>query len=258
MNDILFDIVLLLAAAVLVVPLAQKLRLGSVLGYLIAGLVIGPAGLKLISDTENLAQVSELGVVFLLFIIGLELDPKRLWKLRMPIFGQGLAQIVLIASLTVGIACLCGLSWPVGLVIGLGFAMSSTAISTQVLKERGALQTAGGSAAFSILLFQDMAVVPILAVLPWLAGTGRAESAHPAWKILLILLFVITAGHFLLRHVFRLVASAHLREVFTALSLLMVVGLAALMQSLGVSMALGAFMGGVPPRHIRIPSRHRD
>lgn len=245
MNELLLDIVFLLAAAVLVVPLTQKVGLGSVLGYLIAGLAIGPHGFKFITATESIAQVSELGVVFLLFIIGLELDPKRLWKLRIPIFGMGLAQVLLVCALTTGLGLLCGLSWPTGVIVGLGFAMSSTAISTQILKERGMLASAGGSSAFSILLFQDIAVIPILALLPWLAGAPQPTNAQPAWKIVLVVAFVIFAGHYLMRHVFRLVASAHLREVFTALSLLMVVGLAALMQSLGVSMALGAFLGGV-------------
>ncbi len=246
MTQALLDIVALLAAAVLIVPLAQRLGLGAVLGYLLAGVLLGPSCLGVISAaSEHLNEVSELGVVFLLFLIGLELEPKRLWNLKIPIFGMGSLQVALVAALVTGAALAMGMEWRAGLILGLALAMSSTAIATQILKERNILNTAGGSAGFSILLFQDVAVIPILALLPVLAGTeGRGES-RPAWQILLVIVAVLVLGRLALRHVFRLVASAHLREVFTALCLLIVVGLAALMQSMGVSMALGAFMGGV-------------
>jgi glutathione-regulated potassium-efflux system ancillary protein KefC len=246
MTHALTEIAALLAAAVVIVPLAQRLGLGAVIGYLIAGVLLGPHGLGLISSSsEHLDQASELGVVFLLFLIGLELDLKRLWNLKWQIFGMGAAQILLLSLLTVGLALLFEVNWRSAIVLGLALSMSSTAIATQILKERNLLATAGGSAAFSILLFQDIAVIPILALLPLLAGMEGSRNAEPGWKILVVVAAVVVIGRVLLRHVFRLVASAHLREVFTALCLLIVVGLAALMQSMGVSMGLGAFLGGV-------------
>jgi glutathione-regulated potassium-efflux system ancillary protein KefC len=244
-NSFLLDAVLLLAVAVVIVPLAQRLGFGSVLGYLLAGLLIGPAGLKLVTAVDNISQASELGVVFLLFIIGLELDSKRLWRMKFAIFGMGSAQIVLISLLAGGCAYLLGLEWRAALVVGMGMAMSSTAISTQILKERNLLSTAGGSAAFAILLFQDIAVIPILTVLPLLAGRTQTSGAAPWWEILLVIGAVLGLGRLVLRQAYRLVASAHLREVFTALSLLTVFALSSIMHELGVSMALGAFMGGV-------------
>lgn len=242
--SILQDIVLLLAAGVLFVPLFQKLGLGSVLGYLLAGIVIGPFGTGLIFETTNMKQVSEMGVVFLLFIIGLELEPKRLWEWRTQIFGMGTLLVFIVTLLAGGAAKLFGQSDASALILGLAAAMSSTAIASQVLADRNLLKTHGGSSAFSILLFQDMAVIPILALLPLLAGVKQDQAVAP-WKILLALIAVVLAGQFFLRHVLRLVASARLREVFTALSLLLVLGMAALMENLGVSMALGAFIAGV-------------
>lgn len=244
-HNFLFDIVWLLAAGVVLVPLFQKTGLGSVLGYLVAGVILGPWGIGAITATESMVHVSELGVVFLLFIIGLELEPRRLWAWRMPIFGMGLMQVVGVSLVVALGARVFGLSWPAALVCGMAAAMSSTAIATQFLRERNLLSTSGGSSAFSILLFQDMAVIPILALLPHLAGEGGGGQAVSPWIILGVMIAVVVAGQFLLRHILRLVAGARLREVFTALSLLLVVGMAALMQSLGVSMALGAFIAGV-------------
>ena len=246
MNDMLYDIVLLLFSAVVVVPIAQRLGLGAVLGYLLAGVLIGPSGFRWITAVDQLNEVSELGVVFLLFILGLELDPRRLWSWKVPIFGMGSAQVLLVTALSVAIGVALGLPWSAALVIGLAFAMSGTAIASQILQERGLLNTTAGSSAFSILLFQDIAVIPILALLPLLAGAEYvAKDSQPVWKILVVIAGVIVAGRLLLRHIFRLVAASHQREIFTALCLLMVVGLAALMHSLGVSMGLGAFLGGV-------------
>jgi len=245
MHDFLLDATLLLAAAVVLVPLFQRLGFGSVLGYLVAGLIIGPGGLKLVSGVENLHEVSELGVVFLLFIIGLELNPKRLWSWRFRIFGMGTAQIALVTGFVGGILLLSGLSWQTSLVIGLATSMSSTAIGSGILRDRNLLSTPGGSSAFSILLFQDIAVIPILTLLPLLAGGTENKATAPAWEIFAVIAAVLLIGHYGLRQAYRMVASAHLREVFTALSLLTVVGLAGIMNSLGVSMALGAFMGGV-------------
>jgi glutathione-regulated potassium-efflux system ancillary protein KefC len=244
-HGVLTEILLLLAAAVVLVPVCHKLGLGSVLGYLIAGMLIGPSGFGLITNTESVSHVSELGVVFLLFIIGLELNPRRLWEWKMPIFGMGTAQIVLVTGLLFVLGRLSGWPWQMSLVAGLAGAMSSTAIASQILRERNLLSTRGGSSSFSILLMQDIAVVPLMALLPLLAGHGGKGQGTPVWVVLLVIGAVVTLGHYLLRHVFRLVAREQMREVFTALSLLLVVGLAAMMQSLGVSMALGAFLGGV-------------
>ncbi|MGZ3722450.1 MAG: monovalent cation:proton antiporter-2 (CPA2) family protein, partial [Bdellovibrionales bacterium] len=245
MSGFLLEAILLLASAVVIVPFIQRLGLGSVLGYLLAGLIIGPHGFKLITEIDNISQASELGVVFLLFIIGLELHPARLWSWRYQIFGMGSGQIILVTLLTAAAALAAGLSWQAALLVGLGISMSSTAISTQILKQRNLLQTSGGAAAFSILLFQDLAVIPILTIVPLLAGSSEKARGVPWWEILLVIGVVLGSGQIVLRLAYRLVASARLREVFTALSLLTVFGLAALMHWLGVSMALGAFMGGV-------------
>ncbi|MBX2988026.1 MAG: glutathione-regulated potassium-efflux system protein KefC [Bdellovibrionaceae bacterium] len=247
-QSFLIDALILLAAVVFIVPLAHKAKLGAVLGYLLAGLIVGPGGLKLITDTQSLAHVSEWGVVFLLFVIGMELEPKRLWQMRVAIFGMGSLQIALVAVFTMLLGMACGFTWNISLMVGLGFALSSTAIGTQILKGRNLLSTPGGNSAFAVLLFQDVAVIPILALFPLLAGELVEVPGHahaPWWQIIVAVLAIAVAGTHLLRPVLRMVASTHLREVFTALSLILVLGLAALMQSLGVSMALGAFVGGV-------------
>lgn len=245
-HSLMFDVVILLGAGILFVPISQRLKLGSVIGYLAAGLVIGPPGLGWVTNTDSMNHVSEFGVVFLLFIIGLELEPKRLWQWRIPIFLMGSVQVIGVMAVIAAMARALGLEWPAAFVVGGAAAMSSTAIASQILKDRNLMSTGGGSSAFSILLFQDLAVIPILAALPLLAGQeSSTNSSAPVWQIFLVIVGVILAGRYLLRHVLRLVAGSHLREVFTAMSLLIVIGLAALMQSLGVSMALGAFMGGV-------------
>lgn len=241
----LTDVVLLLAAGVFFVPLFKKLGLGSVLGYLVAGVLLGPWGFGLISEPDRMSAVSELGVVFLLFIIGLELEPKRLWAWRTSIFGMGTLQVFLVGSGVALLAKFSGLAWNSAVVLGAAAAMSSTAIASQILRERNLLNTKGGSSAFSILLFQDIAVLPVLALLPHLAGQTADQTGVPAWLVLLVIAAIVLAGRILLRHVLRMVAGAHLREVFTAMSLLVVVGMAALMEQLGVSMALGAFVAGV-------------
>lgn len=246
MSGALIEVVALLSAAVIFVPLAQRVGLGSVMGYLIAGIVIGPYALNLVGEARYLADVSELGVVFLLFLIGLELQPQRLWSWKIPIFAMGSAQVLTVTALITGLGFALGYPWNTSVVLGLACAMSSTAIASQILKERGALSSASGSSAFSILLFQDIAVIAILALLPMLAGQSTSkEASAPTWEILLVIVAVIFIGRYVLRHVFRLVAAANLREVFTALSLLIVFGLAEVMHHLGLSMALGAFMGGV-------------
>lgn len=245
-HGLMLDLLILLAAAVVSVSLFHRLGLGAVLGYLVAGLVVGPSGFKLIYDTENLMHVSEFGVVFLLFIIGLELEPKRLWGLRNQLLGYGLGQISIVTLAVMGLGLALGFSPAASFVAGIGLALSSTAIAVQILKDRNLFATPSGQSAFSILLFQDIAVIPVLALIPLMAGAGAVQAEPPSiLKILLAVIGTVLAGHFLLRPVFRVIASSHLREVFTALCLLFVMGLAGLMHSLGASMALGAFLGGV-------------
>jgi glutathione-regulated potassium-efflux system ancillary protein KefC len=235
-----------LAAGVIAVPLFRRLGLGSVLGYLCAGAVIGPWGFKLVSEPETVLHVAEIGVVLLLFLVGLELNPKRVWQLRRPIFGMGAAQVLLtlLAVTLAGLAL--GLSWPVALVAGMGFAMSSTAIGLATLQEKGLLPTAGGQASFSVLLFQDLAVIPMLLAVSLLVPGEKAELnwEAPAKAVGLIVLLIV-AGRFLLRPVLRYIAGTDLREVFVGFALLLVIGVAALMELVGLSMALGAFLAGV-------------
>jgi glutathione-regulated potassium-efflux system ancillary protein KefC len=241
-----------LSAAVIAVPLSQFLGLGSIIGYLGAGMVIGPWGLGLVTQVEDILHFAEFGVVLMLFLVGLELEPERLWKLRRPIFGWGSVQVLMCALLITGGATLFGLSWRVALVCGLGLALSSTAIALQVMKERNLLATSSGQASFAILLFQDVAAIPILALLPLLAvnsDTNLAEApihhAQEAIKIIAVIAGIVIGGRWLLRPLFRWIASSRTPEIFTAASLLLVVGIAGLMQQVGLSMALGAFLAGV-------------
>ena len=241
-----------LAAAVVAVPLAKKLGLGSIIGYLGAGIAIGPWGLGLVTNVQDILHFAEFGVVLMLFLIGLELQPTRLWNLRRPIFGWGSAQMLSCATLITGLAMAFGLPWPGALVAGLGLGLSSTAISLQVMAERNLMHTSSGQAGFSILLFQDVAAIPILALLPLLGamGSGGETMTHPnraleALKIVAVIGGIILGGRLLLRPVLRWIANSRTPEIFTAASLLLVVGIAALMQLVGLSMALGAFLAGV-------------
>ncbi len=241
-----------LSAAVIAVPLSKALGLGSIIGYLAAGIVIGPWGLGLVSDVQDILHFAEFGVVLMLFLVGLELEPKRLWSLRRPIFGWGTAQVMLCALGLTLTAIACGYAWKIALVAGLGLALSSTAIALQVMNERNLMSTSSGQSAFAILLFQDVAAIPILALLPILgaaAGTNQAltpiESAQAAGKIIAVIAGIILGGRVLLRPVFRWIARSKTPEIFTAASLLLVVGIAGLMQMVGLSMALGAFLAGV-------------
>ena len=234
-------------AAVLVVPLARWLGLGAIIGYLCAGIAIGPAGLGLISDPDTTLHVAEFGVVLMLFLVGLELEPRRLWAMRRPIFGWGSVQVLACAAALAGVAMLAGAPWRWAVVGALGLALSSTAVALQVMGERNLLPTASGQAGFSILLFQDVAAIPILALLP-LLGTGQAAAGNPwleAGKALGVIAAIVLGGRLLLRHGLRWVATSRTPEVFTAAALGLVVGIAALMQAVGLSMALGAFLGGV-------------
>jgi monovalent cation:proton antiporter-2 (CPA2) family protein len=246
-----------LAAAVISVPIATRLGLGSVLGYLIAGMLIGPSALKLVgSEGQDVLHYAEFGVIVMLFLIGLELQPSKLWTLRKPILGLGGLQVVGTAAALAFAAMAFGTGWKTGLTIGLILAMSSTAIVLQSLAERRQLKTSGGQAVFSVLLFQDIAVIPILALLPLLAMDGAAaahgESALaslPAWQQALIVFaavaLIVLAGRYLMRPLFRLIAMTGLREIFVALALALVVGITLLMETVGLSPALGTFLAGV-------------
>ncbi|KFE65338.1 monovalent cation:proton antiporter-2 (CPA2) family protein [Hyalangium minutum] len=237
-----------LAAAVVAVPLFKRLGLGSVLGYLAAGMIIGPWGIGAVSDVESILHFSEFGVVFLLFLIGLELQPSRLWELRKSVFGLGSLQVVGSGLLLAAAGLLLGLKGTTALITGMGLSLSSTAFALQLLAEKNELPTEYGRASFGILLFQDLAVIPLLALLP-LLGTSDSPSTEPTWVSALkaagVLVGVVLAGRYVLRPVFKVLASFHSQELFTATALLLVMGTAALVSAVGLSMALGAFLAGV-------------
>ena len=237
-----------LAAAVIAVPLARFLGLGSIIGYLAAGIVIGPWGLKLVTNPQDMLHFSEFGVVLMLFLVGLELEPRRLWSLRKPIFGWGSVQLFGSAALILGVAVLAGLDWRVALVAALGLGMSSTAIGLGVLNERNLMNTTSGQSVLSVALLQDVAAIPIIALLPLLA-TAQAHTDGSGWasaaKALGVIAAIVLGGRLLLRPTLRWIAGSKTPEIFTAASLLLVVATAALMQTVGLSMALGAFLAGV-------------
>ena len=241
-----------LSAAVVAVPVAKKLGLGAIIGYLAAGIGIGPWGLGLVTNVQDILHFAEFGVVLMLFLVGLELEPQRLWSLRRPIFGWGSAQVLGCAFVLTGVAMACGVGWQTALVAGLGLALSSTAIALQVLGERNLMSTSSGQAGFSILLFQDVAAIPILALLPLLGAIvienealGQVNRGLEAIKIIAVIGAIILGGRLLLRPLLRWIANSGTPEIFTAASLLLVVGIASLMQMVGLSMALGAFLAGV-------------
>ena len=243
---------LYLGAAVLAVPIAKALGLGAIIGYLTAGIAIGPWGLALVSNVQDILHFAEFGVVLMLFLVGLELQPSRLWSLRRPIFGLGSAQVLGCAAALFALGWLAGLPWRISLVGALGLALSSTAIALQSLSERNLLRTSSGQAAFSILLFQDVAAIPILAMLPLLgaaagqgAELGASELAVEALKIVGVIGAIVLGGRLLLRPLLRWIAKSKTPEIFTAAALLLVVGIAYLMVLVGLSMALGAFLAGV-------------
>lgn len=257
-----------LTAAVVSVPVARRLGLGSVLGYLIAGMVIGPFGMGLIGrEGQDVMNFAEFGVVMMLFLVGLELQPSLLWDMRGPILGLGGLQTAVTTAAGTGIGIGLGLPWQTALAVGLIFSMSSTAIALQTLSEKGLMNTDGGQSSFAVLLFQDLAVIPMLAFLPLLAlaGPPAAGPAHGAgeahghgatwveglsgWSKTLVVLAAVAAvvllGRFLVPRVFRFIARVRLREIFTAAALLLVIGIALLMTKVGLSPALGTFLAGV-------------
>ena len=257
-----------LAAAVIAVPIAKRLGLGSVLGYLIAGMVIGPFALGLIGEEgKDVMHFAEFGVVMMLFLIGLELRPALLWEMRKPILGLGGLQVAVTTVLLAGVGVLAGLPWQTAVAVGMTLALSSTAIVLQTPNEKNLIGTDGGQGAFAVLLFQDIAVIPMLALMPLLAvgavvgggagdGHGADAAAHatwvdglPAWEKTLVVLaavaVIVIAGRYLLRPVFRVIAGTRLRELFTATALLLIIGIALLMSQVGLSPALGTFLAGV-------------
>ena len=247
-NSWLLGPLVYLAAAVIAVPLARFLGLGSIIGYLAAGIVIGPWGLKLVTNPQDMLHFSEFGVVLMLFLVGLELEPRRLWSLRKPIFGWGSIQLFGSAALILGAAVLAGLDWRVALVAALGLGMSSTAIGLGVLNERNLMNTTSGQSVLSVALLQDVAAIPIIALLPLLA-TAQAHTDGSGWagaaRALGVIAAIVLGGRLLLRPTLRWIAGSKTPEIFTAASLLLVVATAALMQTVGLSMALGAFLAGV-------------
>jgi glutathione-regulated potassium-efflux system ancillary protein KefC len=246
-SSFLLQGIVFLASAVMAVVISQRLGLGSVAGYLLAGIAIGPFGAGLVDKVEDVRHIAELGVVFLLFVIGLELEPKRLWQMRVRLLSLGMSQVLGSIALIAGAAWLAGIDLRVGIVAGMALALSSTALALQPLNERGALSSQGGQGVFAILLFQDIAVIPMLTVLPLLGAAG--SSASFSWTGLAFAVGVIAAtmvgGHFLAQPVFRHIARTRQREIFTAFALLLVLGIAWGFESAGLSMALGTFLAGV-------------
>ncbi|WP_313572002.1 glutathione-regulated potassium-efflux system protein KefB [Pantoea piersonii] len=238
--------VIYLVAAVLIVPIAARLGIGAVLGYLVAGIAIGPWGLGFISDVEEILHFSELGVVFLMFIIGLELNPSKLWALRRSIFGVGAAQVLISAGILGALLWLSDFSWQAAVIGGIGLAMSSTAMALQLMRDKGMNRSEAGQLGFSVLLFQDLAVIPALALVPLLAGSdsGNIDWMKVGMKVLAFA-GMLVGGRYLLRPIFRFIAASGVREVFTAAALLLVLGSALFMDALGLSMALGTFIAGI-------------
>lgn len=264
MTEYFIQAFIYLAAAVIAVPLAKRFGLGSVLGYLVAGVVIGPVTGLVGQETTTIQHFAEFGVVMMLFLVGMELDPKSLWAMRVRLLGLGGLQVVLTSLAGMAIAWSLGLAWQTTVAVGLIFSLSSTAIVLQTLNEKGLNKTEGGRGAFSVLLFQDIAVIPMLAVIPLLAvaslaqiGEGDAQphggfslvANLPDWAHALVVVgavaVVIVGGHYLSRPLFRYVVQSGMREVFTAMALMLVIGIAALMSVVNLSPALGAFLAGV-------------
>ena len=246
MAPMLLTLLVLLAAAVVLVSISRRLGFGSILGYLVAGALIGPSGLRLVTDVGSISEISELGVLMLLFIIGLELRLPRIWSMRRSVFGLGAAQVAVTGALLTALAIMAGAPWPGGAILGLGLTLSSTAIVLPLLAERKLLALTSGRDAFAVLLFQDMASVPMIALVPLLAGH---QSKGPLWLGALeafgAIAVILLGGRFLLRPLFSAIGGAKTRELFTGAALLVVVGAAALTGAAGLPLSLGAFAAGV-------------
>ena len=244
--NLLLEVVVYLIAALIAVPISKKLGFGSVLGYLAAGIIIGPFGLGFIRDAEHILHFAELGVVFLLFVIGLELQPSRLWVLRRMVFGLGSAQVIISAGAIAAVGLLFGLALTEAVLVGFVLALSSTAFVLQLLAEKKELTTRHGRSAFAILLFQDLAVIPLIAIIPMFgAVSSQGFELRSLANAVAIIGGLIIGGHYLLRPVLRVAARTQIPEIFTATALLVVIGAALLMQAAGMSMVLGAFIAGM-------------
>jgi monovalent cation:proton antiporter-2 (CPA2) family protein len=255
LEELLTGTFVYLAAAVIAAPLFARFGLGSVLGYLVAGMVLGPSVLGLTGEAPDVMSFAEFGVIVMLFLVGLELQPEKMWELHKPILGLGILQVVATAAAIGGAALLLGVAWQAALVVGLALAMSSTAIVIQSLHERGLMRTSAGRATFAVLLFQDVSVIPMFALLPLVAmqavptEEATALASLPGWvqtiAVLGAVALIVLAGRYLMQPLFRWVAGTHTREIFVAFALVIVVGITLLMDFVGLSAALGAFLGGV-------------
>lgn len=245
-SSYLVDILALLLAAVVVVPFFHAIRLGAILGYLAAGVMLGPWGLGLISEVEEIRHLGEFGVIFLLFILGIELKPEKLWQMRKMVLGLGLGQLLITAGVLYSLALSFGVSQHAAIIIGFGLALSSTAFCLKLLAERGGISTLMGQMSFSILLLQDLAVVPLLALVSMFAGgeAGTAGSTFSFTYAVLIIIALLVAGHYLLNPILGRIVASQDPDVFVALAVLLVLGMAWIMESIGFSMALGAFLAG--------------
>lgn len=246
-SNFLIQTAIYLSSALFLVPLFKRLGLGSVLGYLLAGILIGPYALKLIPDPEQVLHFSEFGVVLMLFLVGLELESQKVWELRKTLFGLGGLQILITIGLVAFVTHLMNLTWSVAIVIGMGISMSSTAIGLTALIEKKLLSTPGGQASFATLLFQDLSVIPLFMILALIAPNTQ-ESGFDLWavtKAISVIVTIIIASRTLLRPIMRMVAQTEIREIFVAFSLLLVISVSLAMQSVGLSMALGTFLAGV-------------
>ncbi|CDZ75912.1 K(+)/H(+) antiporter [Legionella massiliensis] len=255
-TNFLFNIFIFLAAACIIVPLASRFKLGSILGYLIIGILIGPFGFRLIGNAEEIMHFAEFGVIMMLFLIGMELEPETLWRLRKAIIGLGSLQVLLTTLLLSFAGISLGYDWRISLAVSMSLSLSSTALVLQMLHEKNMMNTPSGETSFAVLLFQDIAVIPILIIMPLLVAPGITPvhstgllDALPGWAqagiIAAVIGTVIVAGHYLSHYFFFIIAQTNLREVFTATSLALIVGITLLMQAIGVSPGLGAFVAGV-------------
>jgi monovalent cation:proton antiporter-2 (CPA2) family protein len=248
-TELLIEVVIFLVSALIAVPLSVRLGFGAVLGYLVAGIFIGPWVFKLVTDVDAILHFSELGIVLMMFVIGLEMRPDRLWAMRRTIFGYGTVQMGVCAAVLSVIFMGLGLPWRIALTGGLALSLSSTAMVMSELQERKLMDMPTGRAGFGILLFQDMAAIPLIALLPLLGPAMATPTAEPAWlvvlKALAMLGVVVLGGRYLLHVVLRLITSIGVPEIFTALALLWVIGISLLMQRVHLSMSLGAFVAGL-------------
>jgi len=249
MSKLLIDVVIFLASALIIVPVAVRLGFGAVLGYLVAGVIIGPWALRMVTDVDAILHFSELGIVLMMFAIGLEMKVDALWAMRRTIFGYGVMQMTACTAALSGVFLLLGLPWRIALTGGLALSLSSTAMVMSELQERKLMDTPTGRASFGILLFQDMAAIPLIALLPLLGPTMPAPAAQPGWllalKALAMLGAIALVGRYLLHLVLRLIRSTGVPEIFTAFALFWIIGIALLMESVHLSMSLGAFVAGV-------------